>query len=187
MVTIGQDSLDVVSPDFTLTAVRTGNAVAYTDMAPGTIVLNATQTAAPFDTGILPFNLGGTWAMQIVQGGVTVETCTLSVSASEVDGACHKITQGFDFSFTSTKMSAAGSVLGDFGGKWMNTFIDPSTGKTAPCELDFVGSGITTCTGGAVNGIPNGNPLSGITFTYDGANTASGAAQGWAEYSATRL
>jgi hypothetical protein len=37
-----------------------------------------------------------------------------------------------------------------------------------------------------VNGQLQGSPLAGITFTYDGANTASGATQGWAEFSATR-
>jgi hypothetical protein len=178
-VVIGQDSLTVTSPSFTLTAVRTGNSVAYTDMAPGSIVLDATQTVAPFDTGILPFNLGGSWAMQITQGAGTVETCTLSVSASEIDGSCQKITGGFNFSFTTTKMSSAASALGDFGGKWMNVW-----GGTYPCELDFLGNGITTCTPGDAS--VNRNVLQGITFTYDGANTASGIAQGWAEYSATR-
>jgi hypothetical protein len=184
-VVIGQDSLTVTSPSFTLTAVRTGNSVAYTDMAPGAIVLTATQTAAPFDSGILPFNLGGSWAMQITQGAGTVETCTLSVSATEIDGSCQKITDGFNFSFTTKKMSSAASVLGDFGGKWMNMWTDPgASGGTYPCELDFLGNGITTCTPGDAS--VNGNLLQRITFTYDGANTASGIAQGWAEYSATR-
>jgi hypothetical protein len=184
-IVIGQDSLTVTDSSFTLTAVRTGNTVAYTDMAPGTIVLNATQTAAAFDTGILPFNLGGTWAMQIVQGATTVETCTLSVTTSEIDGACHVITQGIDFSFTTTKMSSAASVLGDFGGKWMNNWTWPGTsGGTYPCELDFIGSSITTCMPGDAS--MNGNALQDITFTYDGANTVSGIAQSYAEYSATR-
>jgi hypothetical protein len=58
--------------------------------------------------------------------------------------------------------------------------------STFPCTLTFMGNDITTCAGGAVGGEITGNPLSGITFTYDGANTLSGAAQGWAEYSATR-
>lgn len=183
-VTIGQDSLDIVSPDFTLTAVRTGNSVAYTDMAPGTIVLTAAQTAAGYDTGILPFNLGGTWAMQIVQGTSNVGNCTLSVSATEVDGACTRTPGGPFFTFTSKKLSSAASVLGDFGGKWMNTFIDPSTGTGYPCELDFIGNGITTCMIGDASA--NANPLQGITFTYDGANAVSGVAGDWAEYSATR-
>ena len=51
-------------------------------------------------------------------------------------------------------------------------------------ELDFLGNGITTCAG--TNGGTSGHPLEGITFTYDGASTASGVAQGWAEYSAMR-
>jgi hypothetical protein len=188
-VVIGQDSLTVTSPDFSLTAVRTGNAVAYTDeQTPGSpgnnIVLTATQTVATFDTGILPFNLGGTWSMTVVQGGKNVGSCTLSVSSTEVDGACSQNPGGPFFSFTTKKMSPGTSVLGDFGGKWMNTFIDPGKSASYPCELDFIGSSITTCT--RADGGVGGNPLSGITFTYDGANTASGAAQGWAEYSATR-
>jgi hypothetical protein len=189
-VTIGQDSLTVMAAGFGLTAVRTGNSVAYTDQQNLTntaqnIVLTATQTGATFDTGILPFNLGGTWAMNIVQGGTTVSTCTLSVSASEIDGACNKVTQGFDFSFTTTKMSSAASVLGDFGGKWMNNWTWPgASGGTYPCELDFIGNSITTCMPGDAS--MNGNVLQDITFTYDGANTASGIAQHYAEYSATR-
>jgi len=59
-------------------------------------------------------------------------------------------------------------------------------GGTFPCALDFTGNSITTCAGGPMNGEVTGSPLAGITFTYDGANTLSGAAQGWAEYSATR-
>jgi hypothetical protein len=60
------------------------------------------------------------------------------------------------------------------------------TGGTFPCTLDFRGNNITTCAGGAMNGRVVGSPLAGITFTYDGANTVSGSAQGWAEFSATR-
>ncbi|MGH7436494.1 MAG: hypothetical protein ACRENE_12545 [Polyangiaceae bacterium] len=183
-VTIGQDSLSIASPEFTLTAVRTGSSVAYTDMAPGAIVLTANQTAAAFDTGILPFNLGGTWAMQIVQGGSNVGNCTLSVSATQIDGACTQTPGGPFFTFTSKKMSSAASVLGDFGGKWLNTFVDPKTGTGYPCELDFVGNGITTCT--IQDASANANPLQGITFTYDGANLLSGVAGDWAEYSANR-
>jgi hypothetical protein len=193
-ITIGQDSLNVTSPSFTLTATRTGNVLAFADNDPpsdpsNAAALSATQTAGTFNAGILPFNLGGTWTMQAgPKGGSPTLTCTLSVTASEIDGACQQLAPaGPWFSFTTTKMSAAASSLGDFGGKWKNTWITPGTGGgTYPCELDFTGNSITTCSGGAVNGAVNGNPLAGITFTYDGANTVSGVAQGWAEYSATR-
>jgi hypothetical protein len=193
-VAIGQDSLTVTSPDFVLTATRTGNALTFTDeQDPGdpgqNEVLTATQTPATFNTGILPFDLGGSWTMQVVPAGQSVvETCTLTVSAAEIDGACQGVGgQGFDFNFTTKKMTSAASSLGDFGGTWINTWTWPgASGGTYPCELDFVGNGITTCAGGTTNGAANGSPLTGITFTYDGANTASGAAQGWAEYSATR-
>jgi hypothetical protein len=84
-------------------------------------------------------------------------------------------------------MSTAASGFGDFGGTWNNTWTVPGTnGGTFPCTLDFTGNSITTCAGGQMNGEVTGSPLAGITFTYDGANTVSGAAQGWAEYSATR-
>ncbi len=183
-VVIGQDSLTVTSPAFTLTAVRTGNSEAYS-VNPEGIVLTATQTAASFDAGIVPFNLGGTWAMQIVQGTSMQATCTLSVSSTEIDGACTYTQGGPFFRFTTTKMSSATSALGDFGGKWMNawTWLYQG-GGTYTCELDFLGNGITTCSG--TNGGTSRHPLQGITFTYDGASTASGAAQGWAEYSAMR-
>jgi hypothetical protein len=193
-VTIGQDSLLVTSPGFTVTATRTGNALAFTDeQDPGepeqNVTLTATQTAAAFDAGVLPFDLSGSWTMQIVPAGQTaVMACTLTVSATEIDGACQMIaSDGFDFTFTTTKTASAASLFGDFGGTWNNTWIWPgSGGGTYPCALDFSGSSITTCAGGAVDGENNGNPISGISFTYDGANTASGAAQGWAEFSATR-
>ena len=197
-VTIGQDSLSVESPEFSLTAVRTGNVLAFTDNeAPPTApagavaVLAATQnvgTAAPFNTGILPFNLGGSWTMQAGAKGASPSlTCTLSVTATEIDGACQSVSSpaGPWFNFTTRKMSPAASSLGDFGGHWLNTWTwAGAPGGTFPCTLDFTGNSITTCSGAASLG---GSPLAGITFTYDGANTVSGAVQGWAaEYSATR-
>jgi hypothetical protein len=188
-VTVGQNSLTVNSPSFVLTAMRTGNALTFTDeqtigSPTDNVVLNATQTAATFNAGILPFDLGGSWALQIVQGQGTVMTCTLTVSSTEIDGACHKVTGGFDFSFTTAKMTSAASSLGDFGGTWMNTWMTPGTGGgTYPCQLSFTGNDITTCPGTSGMGA---SPPAGITFTYDGANTASGVAMGWAEYSATR-
>jgi hypothetical protein len=193
-VTIGQDSLMVNAAGFILTATRTGNALTFTDEQslgnPGNnVVLTAGQTAATFNAGILPFNLGGSWTMQIgPQGQSAVETCTLTVSATEIDGACHGVSGPLiDFSFTTAKMTSAGSSLGDFGGTWMNEWTFPgASGGTYPCLLTFTGNTVTTCPGGAMNGAIKGTPLPGITFTYDGANRASGAAQGWAEYSATR-
>lgn len=191
---IGQDSLEITSPAFTLTAQRTGNALTFTDEQTvgnpsANVALTATQTASAFKTGIVPFALGGSWTMKIVPaGGSTVMTCTLSVSASKIDGACQKVTSdGFDFSFTTAKQSSAASSFGDFGGKWLNTWTWPgASGGTYPCQLDFAGNKITTCPGGALTGGSMGTPLSGITFNYDGANTVSGVVQGWAEYSATR-
>jgi hypothetical protein len=193
-VTIGQNSLAVMSPSFNLTATRTGNALGFTDEQTlgnpnNDVTLTATQTAGPFQTGILPFDLGGSWTMQIVPAGQsTVMTCTLTVGAAEIDGSCQKVTtDGFDFSFTTKKMASSASSFGDFGGTWINTWTWPGTsGGSYPCTLVFTGNNITTCPGGATNGAVNGSPLTGITFTYDGTNTASGAAQGWAEYSATR-
>jgi hypothetical protein len=193
-VTIGQDSLLVNAPDFNLTATRTGSGLTFTDEQtignPGNnIVLTANQTAAPFNAGILPFDLGGSWTMQIGRPGKSAdETCTLTVSSADIDGACHGVSGPLiDFSFTTKKMSSAASSLGDFGGTWTNTWTNPgASGGTSPCLLTFSGNSITTCPGGAVHGAVNGTPLAGITFTYDGANKASGSAQGWAEYSATR-
>ena len=133
-ITIGQDSLTVTSPgNFSLTATRTGNTLAFNDdeePPPYTGVscaLTATQTAGTFDAGILPFDLGGSWTMQIVPGGgSTVMTCTLTVSPSEIDGACQRVSEdGFDFTFTTTKMAPAASSLGDFGGTWLNTWVWP--------------------------------------------------------------
>jgi hypothetical protein len=194
MVTIGQDSLSVTSPSFTLTATRTGNVLAFTDNDPpgvpgNTAVLTATQTAGTFNAGIVPFDLGGSWTMNAgPKGGSPTVTCTLSVSAAEIDGGCQQVSPaGPWFSFTTRKTAPAASSFGDFGGKWTNTWTTPGTGGgTFPCELDFIGNSITTCTGGAVNGQITGSPLAGITFTYDGANAVSGSAQGWAEFSATR-
>jgi hypothetical protein len=84
-------------------------------------------------------------------------------------------------------MSSAASSLGDFGGNWNNIWTWAGTaGGTYPCLLNFTGNDIATCDGGAMNGAVNGSPLAGITLTYDGMNTVSGLAQGWAEFSATR-
>jgi hypothetical protein len=191
-VTIGQDSLTVSSPSFTLTAVRTGSALAFTDTdsySHAADVLTATQTAGTFNAGIVPFDLSGSWTMQGgAKGGSPTVTCTLNVTAGEVDGACQELSPpGSWFSFTTQKTSAAASSFGDFGGKWTNTWTWPGTGGGVfPCTLDFSGNTITTCAGGATDGEITGSPLAGIMFTYDGANTVSGAAQGWAEFSATR-
>lgn len=193
MVTIGQDSLDLTSPDFTLTATRTGQVLGFTDNdSPGdanTAVLSGTQDAGAFSAGIVPFNLGGSWTIQAgPKGAPATVACTLSVSSAEIDGACQNLSPpGPWFNFTSQKMTTAYSSLGDFGGKWTNTWTwSGPSGGTFPCLLDFAGNGITTCDGGALNGEANGSPLAGITFTYDGMNTVSGSAQGWAEFSATR-
>jgi hypothetical protein len=160
-------------------------------------LLTATQTAAAFNAGILPFDLGGSWTIQAgPKGGTTTVSCTLNVSATEIDGACQFLspsTQGW-FNFTTTKTSTEASALGDLGGKWLNTWtwspasgVPGMDGGTYPCDLDFNGNAIQTCAGAIVNNDqPTGNPLAGITFIYDGMNTVSGAAQGWAEYSATR-
>ncbi|MGH7293729.1 MAG: hypothetical protein ACRELB_02295 [Polyangiaceae bacterium] len=193
-VTLGQDSLSITSPDFTLTAVRTGNALAFTDEAspgdPGSAaVLTATQTASTFAAGIVPFDLGGSWTMQGgPTGGSPTVTCTLDVAAAEIDGACQQLAPaGPWFSFTTTKVSTAASSFGDLGGTWTNTWVWPGTsGGTFTCTLGFTGNDVTTCAGGATSGQVNGSPLAGITFTFDGANTVSGAAQGWAEFSASR-
>jgi hypothetical protein len=190
-VTVGDDSLGITSPDFTFTATRTGNVLAFADNeAPGSApsadnsaVLDATQTAGAFNTGLVPFDLGGSWTMQAgPTGGPTALTCTLTVSAGEIDGACQNVSPaGPWFSFTTKKTSSATSIFGDFGGTWANAWTDPGPGGgVVPCTLTFSGNDITTCP------VIEGNPLSGITFTYDGANAVSGAAQGWAEYSATR-
>jgi hypothetical protein len=193
MVTIGQDSLNVTSPDFTLTATRTGQVLAFTDNDPpgdaNTGVLSGTQEAGAFNAGIVPFNLGGSWTIQAgPKGAPATVSCMLNVSAAEVDGVCQQLSPvGPWFSFTSQKMSSAASSLGDFGGKWNNIWTWAGTaGGTYPCLLDFTGNGIATCDGGAMNGAVNGSPLAGITVTYDGMNTVSGLAQGWAEFSATR-
>src|SRR5579872_799896 len=193
-LTIGRNSLTVASPDFTLTATRTGNALAFTDeQSPGhpdnDVTLTATQTAAAFDPGIVPFDLGGSWTMQVVPAGQSVVmTCTLTVSTSEIDGSCQQPGPNpFDFSFTTTKMAPATSIFGDFGGTWMNAWTWPEQGGgTFPCQLSFTGNSIQTCAGGGTNDLVTASPLAGITFTYDGANMASGAAHGWAEFSATR-
>jgi hypothetical protein len=194
-VTIGQDSLSITSPDFTLTAVRTGNVLSFTDNDPPSLpanagVLAATQTAGSFNAGVVPFDLGGSWTMTAgPKGGSPSVTCTLKVSATEIDGACQNVSPaGPWFTFTTAKTNAGASSFGDFGGTWNNTWTWQGTnGGAFPCTLDFMANGITTCSGGGpVNGQVNGNPLAGITVTYDGANTVSGSAQGWAEFSATR-
>lgn len=193
-VTLGQDSLTVTSPSFTLTAVRTGSSLAFKDNenprnAADSATLTGVQAATAFDAGLVPFNLGGSWTMQVIpNGGTAAVTCTLQVSATEIDGACQIVSPPSAwFSFTTSKTKSAASSFGDFGGTWMSTWIWPGAmGGTYPCELNFSGASITTCAGGAMNGQVQGSPLAGITFTYDGANTASGAVQGWAEFSATR-
>ncbi len=198
-VTIGQDSLDITSPDFTLTATRTGPVLVFTDHDPpgdaNTAVLSATQEAGAFNAGMVPFDLGGSWTIQAgPKGAAATVTCTLNVTAAEIDGACQVVTPaGPWFTFTTQKMSGAASSFGDFGGKWLNTWtwsaVAPFTAGTFPCELDFTGNNITTCTAAAMNVMddaPVGSPLAGIMFTYDGMNTVSGSAQGWAEFSATR-
>jgi hypothetical protein len=193
-VTIGQDSLSVTSPDFTLTAARTGNTLAFTDNDPpsdpgNAASLDAIQSAGAFTAGIVPFNLGGSWAIQAgPKGGSPIVACTLSVSAAEIDGTCQYLSPaGPWFDFTTRKLSPASSSFGDFGGTWTNTWTWAGTaGGTYPCMLDFTGNTITTCAGGAKDGEVVGSPLAGIMFTYDGANTVSGSAQGWAEFSATR-
>jgi hypothetical protein len=192
MVMVAQDSLTITSPDFTLTAARTGNALTFIDHdSPGgssTESLTATQTAGTFNAGLVPFDLGGHWTMQAgPTGGSPVVSCTLDVSASEIDGSCQNLTSpaGPWFNFTTTKMTSAASGFGDLGGTWNNVWTSPGpNGGTYPCTLTFTGNSITTCAQGPMNTISS--ILSGITFTYDGANTVSGAAQGWVEYSATR-
>jgi len=190
-VTIGQDSLSITSQSFSFTATRTGNVLTFTDNDPpndptNTGVLTATQTAGTFNAGIVPFDLGGSWTMQGgPKGASPTVTCTLSVSAAEIDGACQNVAPaGPWFSFTMKKTAGAASSLGDLGGTWMNTWT--SQGGTYPCTIEFTGNSITSCTGGAMNGQVKGSPLAGISATYDGANTLSGSAQGWAEFSATR-
>jgi hypothetical protein len=193
-VTIGQDSINITSPDFTLTANRTGNVLNFTDNDPpsapsNAAALAATQTSGPFNAGIIPFDLGGSWTIQAgPKGGSASVSCTLNVTASEIDATCKNLSPNSPwFTFTTQKMSGAASSFGDFGGKWTNTWTWQGTGGgTYPCTLDFSGNGITTCAGGATNGQITGSPLAGIMVTYDGANTVSGSAQGWAEFSATR-
>jgi hypothetical protein len=194
-VTIGQNSLDITSASFTLTAIRTGNVLTFTDNDPPSApanagVLAATQTASAFNAGVVPFDLGGSWTMQAgPKGGSATVTCTLSVAAAEIDGACQFLSPASPwFTFTTHKTNGAASSFGDFGGSWVNSWIWQDTDAgTFPCTLDFAGNGITSCTGGGpVHGQVSGNPLAGITVTYDGTNTVSGSANGWAEFSATR-
>jgi hypothetical protein len=196
-VIIGRDSLSITS-GFTLSASRTANVMSFTDNQTPTdpsnaAVLAATQTRGTFNAGIVPFDLSGSWTMEAgPKGGKATVSCTLTVTAAEIDGACQFVSPagppaGPWFTFTTQKMNPAASSFGDLGGKWINTWIWPGmNGGTFPCTLDFAGKTITTCAGGALNGQVNGSPLAGITFTYDGANTVSGAAHGWAEFFATR-
>ncbi len=191
---IGQDSLTITSPSFTLTAVRTSSTLTFTDdQTPGdpagAAVLTATQSAGTFSAGIVPFDLGGAWTMQAGPTGESPSvTCTLDVGIAEIDGACQYLAPaGFWFSFTTHKTASAASSFGDFGGQWTSSWTwSGAGGGVFPCSLDFSGASITTCAGGAVDESIQGSPLVGISFTYDGANTISGSAQGWAEFSATR-
>jgi hypothetical protein len=190
-VVVGQDQLTITSPGWSLTAQRTSDTLSFDDIfGPSSgAVLTATQTAATFNAGIIPFNLGGTWAIQGgPSGGASTITCTLQVSGEEIDATCNNVSpSSLWFSFTTAKGPSATSGFGDFGGTWTNTWTwGGSSTTTYPCELDFSGNDINTCDGGAVNGAVVGSPLAGITFTWDGANTVSGSAQGWAEFSATR-
>jgi hypothetical protein len=111
--------------------------------------------------------------------------CLCGVVSGGCSGAGSAGPGGADASSGSN--AAGGSSFGDFGGQWTNSWTwSGQGGGTFPCALDFSGASITTCAGGAVDGEEQGSPLAGISFTYDGANTVSGSAQGWAEFSATR-
>jgi hypothetical protein len=186
-VVIGQDAISITAPGFTLTASRSGNVLTFTE--PGSTVLTGTETAAAFTAGIVPFTLGGSWAIQGgPSGGSSTVGCTLQMGGSEIDATCNNLnpTSAW-FTFTTAKGADAASSFGDFGGAWTNTWIwGAPDGGGISCGLDFAGNDVTSCDGGMASGDGSGTPISGITFTYDGANTISGSAQGWAEFSATR-
>ncbi|HTQ07407.1 MAG TPA: hypothetical protein VMI54_26305 [Polyangiaceae bacterium] len=190
-VVLGQDSLAITSPDFNLTATRSGDTVTYTDeqtvnIPADDVLLTAKQSAGSFNAGIVPFDLGGSWMITIAPAsGGSVMTCTLSVGASEIDGSCRKVTDdGFDFDFTTAKQTSAVSSFGDLGGTWLHTWTQNGSANT--CALDFGDASIKTCPGTLAGGGSSATPVSGITFDFDGADTVSGTLQGWAEFSATR-
>ena len=186
-VVVGEDSLTITSPGFNLTASRASNVLTFVDNQGGgdSSTLTGTQTSGAFNSGIVPFDLGGAWAILAgATGSSSPGSCSLSVTSGEIDGSC----DGW-FSFTSSLNATAqptASSFGDFGGSWNNSWTWDPDGGPYPCQLQFGGNDINTCDGGAANGEVTENPLAGITFTWDGANTISGSAQGWAEFSATR-
>lgn len=175
VVTIGTDQLTVTAPDFTWTLVRSGNVLQGQDVSGNTIDVNSTQSAGAFNSGIIPFNLGGTWSIQGGNAGVNpTTTCSLQVSAGQINASC---AGDFDFEFTTTSLQAGSSSFGDFGGTWNNVWTWTPDAGTYTCGLDFAGSSISTCDGG-------GHILEDITFQLNGT-MASGNAQG-TEFSATR-
>lgn len=188
-VVVDQDSLTIHSPDFEFTGTRAGDALDFVDSAGGPGVFDGTRTTGSLDLGIIPIAIGGSWTFQGgVQGDAPSVRCTMQLGAHEIDASCDTLgpTDPW-FSFTSSRDAGEDSSFGDLGGTWHNVWVNGAKGsKSYPCDLHVSGNDVDTCAGGAVNGAVDGSPLAGITFTYDGADTISGSAHGWAEFSAKR-
>jgi hypothetical protein len=182
VVSVGQDQLTLTSAGFNFSLVRSGNVLQGADVTSGnTIDTNSTQSAAAFDTGIIPFNLGGTWSIQGGAAGSNPNVvCSLQMTANQTTATCSDSDDNqdpFNFTFTQTLGQQQASSFGALGGSWSNTWTWEPDAGTYDCVLDFAGQGITTCNGG-------GHILENITFQLNG-DTASGNAQG-TEFTATR-
>jgi hypothetical protein len=181
VVSVGQDQITITSSGFNFTMSRSSNVLEGSDVTGNTIDVNSTQSAAAFDTGIIPFNLGGSWSIQGGMAGNNANVvCSLQMAANQITATCSDSADSqdpFNFTFTQTPTQQQASSFGALGGTWSNTWTWGQDAGTYECALDFSGQSISTCDAG-------GHILEDITFQLNG-DTASGNAQG-TEFTATR-
>jgi hypothetical protein len=177
VVVIGNESLQITSGNLLFTVLRSQNQLTFTDAEGTTSTVVATQSAAPFAGGVIPFSLGGSW--DIVGGG---NSCAAQIAPppGQLTSTCNGAMPYQ--SLTLNPGSRESSVFGDFGGAWALSWTFQSAFYA--CGLEFKDARIAqTCISDGGTDI---NSLIGTTVFQLDVGQVSGTAPQGIEFYGTR-
>jgi hypothetical protein len=175
-VVLGTESLNITGNGLNFTVIRSGNQLLFSDVSGSTVSVAATQTAAGFFGGSIPFNMGGGW--QIQSGDTPPFVCQGQVGPAQIVSDCGdagRQPQDVLSGFTLVKTLAESSMFGDLGGKWAW-----SDDAGANCTVEFRDQTMSSFC------INSGSDMDGAFSGQLSGNTFSGTAPNSVEFSATK-
>jgi len=182
---LAKDSLSLDLGTTQLTYTATGSSLSVTWSHDGTTSSIATQrTPAALDLGIVPLDVGGTWAFSSPS---RADACQADLTQPSWTGGCDVYVAGWPSAlpepvpgvhYVATRTQTLDSAFGDLGGVWT-----ASDGRGGPgsCVVTFQGSDFSAACNGAAGSL-NGT----VQLTFAGTTSASGTTSHGFELSAHR-